>query len=277
MATDHTIRKPPSEELRETWERAAPTGRVVYDAIVLEGEEELGRSTSALFWSGAAAGLSMGFSLVVQGALHAALPDTAWRPLIVKLGYASGFLIVILGRQQLFTENTLTPILPMLRRRDGGMLRNVLRLWSVVLLGNLIGALLFGLVAARTAIVEPGLQRAFLDIGLKDIEPGFALILLRGVFAGWLIALLIWLLPYAETSRVLVIIIITWIIGVGHFSHVVAGSVDVFALAAAGGTSWPHALLGFTVPSLIGNVIGGLTLVTALAHAQVVSGEGADA
>ena len=277
MASDHVVAKPPSEELRETWQRAAPSGRIVYDAIVLEGEEELGRTSSALFWSGAAAGLSMGFSLIVQGAIQAVLPDAAWRILVVKLGYAAGFLIVILGRQQLFTENTLTPVLPMLRKRKPGMLINTLRLWAVVLVGNLVGAALFGVVAARTSFVEPGMQRAFLDIASRAIEPGFGLILLRGIFAGWLIALLIWLLPYAESARVLVIIIITWIIGIAHFSHVIASSVEVFMLAAAGGTTWGHALAGFTVPALIGNIIGGLTLVTALAHAQVVSGEGADA
>jgi formate/nitrite transporter FocA (FNT family) len=263
-------------EETEAEERRAPSGKVVYDAIVLEGKEELDRSSAALFWSGLAAGLSMGFSLVVEGLLQAALPDTPWRPLISKLGYAVGFLLVILGRQQLFTENTLTPILPLLKHKEPGMLANVGRLWAVVLLGNLLGALAFALVTAHTGLFEPDAQHAFEAIGLHAIEPGFGLVLLRGIVAGWLVALLIWLLPFAETSRVVVIIIVTWTIGIGHFSHVIAGSVNVFALAAFGGASWIHVVTGFIVPALIGNVIGGCTLVAALAHAQVVSGEGAD-
>src|SRR3954454_8465175 len=97
-------------EHEEAEERSAPSGRIVYKAILKEGEDELTRPSSALFWSGLAAGLSMGFSLVAEGLLRHRLPDAPWRPLVTKFGYSAGFLIVILGRQQLFTENTLTPV-----------------------------------------------------------------------------------------------------------------------------------------------------------------------
>ena len=96
------------EQREEVRELSAPKGAVVYGAIHQEGKDELSRGTSSLGWSGLAAGLSMGFSFVVEALLHHALPDTPWRPLVSKLGYSVGFLIVILGRQQLFTENTLT-------------------------------------------------------------------------------------------------------------------------------------------------------------------------
>src|SRR5690349_9073033 len=108
----------------EAEERSSPSGKIVYKAILKEAEDELERPSSALFWSGLAAGLSMGFSLVGEGLLRAHLPDKPWRPLVAKLGYSVGFLIVILGRQQLFTENTLTPILPLLQRRDARTLGN---------------------------------------------------------------------------------------------------------------------------------------------------------
>src|SRR3954462_5359193 len=110
-------------------ERSAPGGAVVYKAILKEGDDELERPSSALFWSGLAAGLSMGFSMIAEGLLHAYLPDAPWRPLVAKFGYRVGFLIVILGRQQLFTENTLTPILPLLQRKAGATIANVSRLW----------------------------------------------------------------------------------------------------------------------------------------------------
>src|SRR4051794_33842189 len=102
MASAHTR--------HEVNERSSPAGTVVYGAIRQEGEQELERTTASLAWSGLAAGLSMGFSFATEAMLRAALPDTAWRPLIAKLGYSIGFLIVVLGRQQLFTENTLTVV-----------------------------------------------------------------------------------------------------------------------------------------------------------------------
>src|SRR3954471_21270408 len=143
------------KEEEQAEERSTVSASVVYQAILKEGESELDRSTSALAWSGLAAGLSMGFSLVTEGLLRHALPDAPWRPLIVKLGYSIGFLIVILGRQQLFTENTLTPILPLMRRKNLSTLGNMLRLWGVVLAANLLGALVFAWAATRTSAFEP--------------------------------------------------------------------------------------------------------------------------
>ncbi|MBD0373658.1 MAG: formate/nitrite transporter family protein [Pyrinomonadaceae bacterium] len=263
-------------EQREVEERSAPSGKVVYKAILKEGEEELERSSSALFWSGLAAGLSMGFSLVTEGLLATYLPEAHWRPLIAKFGYSIGFLIVILGRQQLFTENTLTPILPLLKRKDEKTLLNVARLWAIVLVANLLGALLFAWAVARTTAFDPEIQRTFSELGHKAMEPEAATILLRGIFAGWLIALMVWLLPFAETARVWVIIIITYVVGLGNFSHIIAGAVEVFTIAAMNEASWLTVLGRYILPTLVGNIIGGVTLVAALNHAQVVAGGGGE-
>ena len=259
-------------EDREAEDRAAPDGVIIYKAILSEGKSELDRASSALFWSGLAAGLSMGFSLIAESALRGALPDAPWRPLVSKLGYSIGFLIVILGRQQLFTENTLTPILPLLQKPESKTFFNVLRLWGLVLLANMLGAFAVAWVLARTPALTAETHQAMTDIGREAMSHGFATHFLRAIFAGWLIALMVWLLPYAESARVLVIILLTYVIGLGHFSHVIAGSVVTFAYAAAGHASWPHVFGGFFVPALLGNVLGGLTLVTALNHAQVVAG-----
>src|SRR5688572_4195580 len=148
----------------EAHERSAPSGKVVYKAILNEAEDELKRPSRALFWSGLSAGLSMGFSLLAEAILRAHLPDKPWRPLIAKFGYSVGFLIVILGRQQLFTENTLTPVLPLLRNKDAGTLVNVLRLWSVVLVANLLGALAIAYVLVRTNALEPHVRAAAIAI-----------------------------------------------------------------------------------------------------------------
>ncbi len=260
-------------EQQDVEARSSPSGKVVYKTILKEGYEELERSSSALFWSGIAAGLSMGFSLITEGLLHAYLPDTSWRPLVAKFGYSMGFLIVILGRQQLFTENTLTPILPLLQRKDAATALNVLRLWGIVLMANLLGALAIALVLAKTNAFEPNIQNAFAEIGRTAMEHDFGTTLLRGVFAGWLIALMVWLLPFAESARVWVIIFVTYVVGLAQFSHIIAGAVEVFMVAARGEKAWLAVMGNYIVPTLIGNIIGGVTLVAALNHAQIVSGD----
>src|SRR4051812_27551508 len=119
-----------SGEAKRAEELQAVGAHIVYEAIKREGESELERPSVDLAYSGLAAGLSMGFSFATEALLRNRLPDTEWRPLIAKLGYAVGFLIVILGRQQLFTENTLTPIIPLLDRESDVTAPSVLRLWA---------------------------------------------------------------------------------------------------------------------------------------------------
>src|SRR5947209_8352377 len=137
------VRQLSSDERKEVARRANISVVVVHETVREEGERELRRSPAALAWSGLAAGLSMGFSLVTQGLLHAYLPAAAWTPLVDNLGYSVGFLIVVLGRQQLFTENTVTAILPLLAHPNLSTFLRIVRLWAVVLLANLLGAFLF--------------------------------------------------------------------------------------------------------------------------------------
>ncbi len=258
-------------ELHEAEEKSSVTVHVVHEAVRREGEEELKRTPTALWWSGLAAGLSMGLSLIGEGLLRTRLPDAPWRPLIAKFGYSLGFLLVILGRQQLFTENTLTPMLPLFHRRDRETLARVARLWMVVLAANLTGALAIAWTLGNTNAVPPEVRDAFTAIARESLSAGFGVIVLRGVFAGWLIAMLVWVLPFAETGRFFVIITLTWVIGIGGFSHVVAGSVEALYLASTGAAPWTSSVFGYILPALIGNIVGGVSLVAVLNHAQVVS------
>jgi formate/nitrite transporter FocA (FNT family) len=260
----------PEQDAEEAEEKTSPTAHVVYEAIRIEGRHELERRVSSLAWSGLAAGMSMGFSFLVQALLRQHLPDSAWAPLITKLGYATGFLIVILGRQQLFTENTLTVILPLLLHKTKSDLVKVARLWTVVLGANMVGAFAFAWVAAKTGAFEPELHTTLDTIASESSGQTFGLNLLRGVFAGWLIALMVWLLPAAESARIWVIVILTYVIGLGHFPHIIAGSVEAFYAAINGLRSWGDVIAGYGLPTLIGNTVGGVTLVALLAHAQIV-------
>jgi formate/nitrite transporter FocA (FNT family) len=183
---------------------------------------------------------------------------------------------VVLGRQQLFTENTLTVILPLLHERSASNAKNVARLWIVVLLGNLLGALIFAWVAADTEVFTPAVRHAFTEIGQLALRDDFGTTLWRAVFAGWLIALMVWLLPFAESGRIAVIVLLTFLIGLGGFAHVVAGAIEVMYLAISGAASWNHCVGGFLLPALLGNVLGGVALVALINHAQVVAGGGED-
>ena len=227
----------------------------------------------ALAWSGLAAGLSMGFSLLAEAALYAGLPDASWRPLVSSAGYSIGFLIVILGAQQLFTENTLTVILPLLVHKNLATVKKVLRLWSVVLAANIVGTCLFAFALARLGFLAEPLRQAVLAVSMAHAGHGFWVVLVRSVFAGWLIALMVWMMPNAATSRVAIIIMLTYLIGIAGLNHIVAGSTTVFYLVATGRLSLGQYFTTFFFPTLTGNIVGGVSLVAALAHAQVVGGK----
>ncbi|MGZ4964561.1 MAG: formate/nitrite transporter family protein, partial [Limisphaerales bacterium] len=242
-------------------ERTAPAGEIVYHAVYREGEHELERQTRALMWSALAAGLSMGFSLLTEAFLTSYLPNTNWRPLLTKVGYSVGFLIVILGRQQLFTENTLTVILPLLKKREGRILLNVARLWAVVLVSNVVGALAFAVFLSKTTVLQSPMHGIIKEIGIAGLHPTFLSAMLNAIFAGWLIALMIWLLPFAESAKVWVIVLLSYIIGIGHLPHIIAGSVPTLYLLLTGSLSFGEWLKLFFVPTLVGNIIGGMAMV----------------
>jgi formate/nitrite transporter FocA (FNT family) len=256
------------QERKQVERRSAPRTEVVYEAIREEGEGELRRSPSALAWDGLAAGLAMGFSLVAEGLLRSHLPDTEWRPLVSKLGYSVGFLIIVLGRHQLFTENTLTAVLPFLQRKDSAMLARMLRLWAVVLMANMAGAFIFAFTISRTEMFEPNVRGAFAEIGREALKNWWALTLLKGIFAGWLIAMMVWMLPASESARFFVVIVMTYLVALGGFAHIIAGAVEVFYAVLTGAAQWGD-YFRWALPTLAGNIIGGTTLVAALGHAQV--------
>ena len=261
-------------EQKQVEERVAIGANVVYEAIRREGDDELHRPPAALAWSAFAAGLSMGFSFVAEALLTTYLPNQPWVPLISRAGYSIGFLIVILGRQQLFTENTLTVILPLLLDTTLKMLLRVMRLWGIVLAANLVGTCIFAFSIAHLPVFDAHTRQTFVTIAAAHLGRTFGTVLLRGIFAGWLIALMVWVLPAAEHSRIAVIIILTYLVGLGGLTHVVAGSTVMFFAVATGMLSWSGYLLHFLIPVLIGNIIGGVSLVAAFAHGQVVGGKG---
>ncbi len=261
------------KQKQEAEDRTSVSAVVVHEAVRLDGDEELNRSASALAWSGLAAGMSMGFSFVGQALLQSHLPDVEWRPLVTALGYPLGFLLVIGGRQQLFTENTLTAIIPLLARRNAETLIKVARIWTIVLISNLVGAHLFAWVVGNTPMFSREVQDSMMKIATHAMGVGFGTAILRGIFAGWLIAMVVWMLAAVSTGRLAVIVIVTYVVGLANLTHIVAGAVEVLFLAMVGARSWGDVALGYLLPTLLGNIIGGVSLTAAINHAQVVAGQ----
>ena len=258
------------KEVREVEERSTPATPVIYEVIRRVGEEEMARPAVSLWWSGVAAGLSISFSLLVEAVLMQRLPDTSWRPLITALGFPVGFLMVVLGRQQLFTENTITMVLPVMAKPTRGNFMLLGRVWSIVLLANLAGALVAALFCSFTPVLNPEVREAMLVISRHAMDHGWLDLLLRAVTAGFLMAAMVWLLPSADTAQFHVITLITYVIAISGSVHIVTGSVQAFLLMANGQLGLWQMTGGFMVPVLLGNIIGGTALFAMISYAQVM-------
>jgi formate-nitrite transporter family protein len=259
------------DQAEEIKGQSRPNAALIHETIRAEGESELERRWWAILLSGLAAGLSIGLSLIVQGEFHAFINDESVRRLVAPLGYTVGFLVVVLGRQQLFTENTLAPILPLLHHRDRKTLLSVCKLWILVLVANIAGTWAVGFALAHIDVFEPRVWDAFVQISHRTVEGSFFATFFRAVFAGWLIALMMWLLPAAKGSRAHIIVIMTYVLALGEFSHIIAGSVGCAFLVQSGKASFSDYILVFFVPTLLGNVLGGTTLVALLNYGQVAA------
>ena len=256
-------------EKRQAAEHSGLAALVIHEVVRAEGEEELKRRPEALVWSGLAAGLSMGFSFLSLALMRAALPDAPWARLLDSTGYTVGFLIVILGRQELFTETTLTAVLPLLVRRDRATFCALIRFWAIVLAANLAGTLIFAALISPQGLFPDVVYQAMISSGRESISEAFAPTFLKAVFAGWLVALTIWLLPSARSARMFVIIFLIYILAIGRFSHVIAGSIDTAFLVFSGHASVRDYFIAFFIPTLIGNTVGGVALVALLNYAPL--------
>lgn len=245
------------------------SARLIFEAIHREGDEELDRPKGALWWSGIAAGLLIAFSVWGEALLRASLPDTEWRYIFENFGYSLGFLLVILGRMQLFTENTITTVVPLVMKPAFSTLSRVARLWTIVLTANVVGAFIVATFLAFAPILTPEVRTAMIDLsihatGMPAIEG-----LMRGIPAGVLVAALVWMLPGAGNGGLMLIVVITWLIALGDFTHIIAGSVEMAFLLVQNQLGLQQAVFGFFLPVLVGNIIGGTLVFTLLTSAQI--------
>jgi formate/nitrite transporter FocA (FNT family) len=257
-------------EVEDVAEMSTPRTPVIYEVVRRLGDEEMGRPATSLWWSGVAAGLSISFSLLAQAILQNHLPDAPWRPLVSSFGYCVGFLMVVLSRQQLFTESTITVVLPVLKKFSFESLWRMARLWLIVLVANFAGTLFAAAFCRYTPVLPPELKESMLEISRTLLPVGWWDMAFRGVTSGFLIAAMVWMIPAAESAKFWVITLMTWLIAVGGFTHIVAGSMEANLLVLSGDWAWWQMLWQFFVPVLIGNVIGGTALFALISYAQVM-------
>jgi formate/nitrite transporter FocA (FNT family) len=170
---------------------------------------------------------------------------------------------------QLFTENTITTVVPVVLRQDMDSFVRTARLWGIVLGANVVGAFVIAAFFGLTPVLKPELLEAMIKISehATGMEPMIGLI--SGIPSGILIAAIVWMMPSAPNNKIVLVVIFTWLIAAGDFTHIVAGSVEMALLLLLGELGVGQAVFGFFLPVLIGNVIGGTVVFTLLTYAQI--------
>ncbi len=259
------------DEIKDVEELATPRTPVIYEVVRRLGDEEMERPLTSLWWSGVAAGLSISFSLLTQAILQTHLPDAPWQPLLTSFGYCVGFIMAVLSRQQLFTESTITAVLPVAANATWENIGRMARLWAIVLAANLAGTLFAALFCTFTPVLPAQLYDGMLTVSRDLLDFSWWDMVFRAIAAGFLMAAMVWLMPGAERTQFHIITLMTWLIAIGGFTHIVAGSMEAYLLVLAGDWAWSQMISDFMVPVLIGNITGGTALFALIAYAQVMS------
>lgn len=258
-----------AEEERSVQNATGLAPKLIYEVIRREGEEELARTKRSLIWSGIAAGMLISLSVLGEAIFRTYLPDTPSRYLIENLGYSLGFLAVIMGRMQLFTENTITTVLPIMRERTLTAFGSMMRLWVIVLGANVVGAFAVAALFVFTPALPPDIMPAIEELSHHATGMGASTGFWRAIPAGVIVALIVWMLPQADEAAFFIILVFTWLIAAGDFTHIVAGSVEMAFLVLKGQLGASGAIFGFFIPVLAGNVFGGTLVFTLVAWGQV--------
>jgi len=244
------------------------TANEIFDAAIDNARGELRRSVRKLAFSGVAGGITMGLTGIGVASMRALLGSGGWRDLVSFLIYPIGFIAVIIGRAQLFTENTLYPVILVFDERRHVL--RTLRLWAVVFSTNVGGAFLFALLAAKSPALHPDVLRELVSLGTHASSGSMAHLFWSGVVGGWLIALVAWTVTASHWTigQLAIIYLLTFVVGVGRFAHCIASSCEILAAVMAGAIpAWSY--FGWLIPATLGNICGGVLIVSLLNYAQV--------
>jgi formate/nitrite transporter FocA (FNT family) len=248
----------------------------IFENVLKNAREELGRSSSGLLFSGFVAGVCMGLTGLSVALVLSYLGNSPTAHFVSFCFYPIGFIVVIVGRAQLFTENTLFPVALVLDER--GHLLNTLRLWGLVFAANVAGAVFFGWLVMKTGALPANFSDALAGLGTEAVVGHFTLIFAKAVLGGWLIALVAWMVTASHWTigQVAVIWMLTFIVGAGHFSHCIASSAEIVAAVMSGHLHFSN-YFGWLLPATLGNIVGGVFIVSVLNYGQVRIGSGTEA
>lgn len=247
----------------------------IFDQVIANAREELARSSTALMFSGLAGGISMGLTGLSVALAISYLGNGPIQQFVSFFFYPVGFIVVVIGRAQLFTENTLYPVVVVLDEHKHVL--DTLRLWGVVFASNVAGAVFVGWLLMKTGALPPNFADALAGLGLQAAEGHFTLIFAKGVIGGWLIALVAWMVTASHWTigQVVVTWFLTFIVGAGHFSHCIASSAEIVAAVMSGHLHFIN-YFQWLLPATLGNIVGGVAIVTVLNYGQVRLGEGTE-
>ena len=248
-----------------------PSAEEIYRQVARNAKEELKRSNTSLALSGFTGGTFMGLSALGVGIVLGVLGHSPHAFLLSRLLYPLGFIVVILGRSQLFTENTLYPVALVLAEKK--QLWNTLRLWAIVLPSNIAGALAFAALISLTRALSPVTVHAIAQLGVDAVHPSATAVFWSGVMGGWIIATAAWLVSgsHSISGSILLIWLLTFVVGAGNFAHCIASSGEIMTAAFTGQIAWLK-YLEWLGPAVGGNICGGVIMVTLLEYGQAIYG-----
>jgi formate/nitrite transporter FocA (FNT family) len=244
------------------------TAHEILQAALENARSELRRSVIKLIFSGIAGGVTMGLTGLAVASSRAVLREGTWTDFVSYLGYPIGFIAVIIGRAQLFTENTLYPVVLVLDERRH--LGRMLRLWGIVFGSNVFGAWLFALLLTKTSALRPEILSQLVNLGTAIVSGSFGHFFWSGVIGGWLIALVAWTVSGSHWTigQVVMIYLLTFVVGIGHFSHCIASSCEILSAVEWGAVA-PHVYFLWLLAATLGNICGGVFIVSLLNYGQV--------
>ena len=244
-----------------------PTAHQIFNQVSENARGELARTPLSLAISGVAGGLTMGLTGLSVSILLSMIGTTPAGRITSFFFYPLGFMVVILGRSQLFTENTLYPVALMLAEKRHYL--STLRLWATVFPANIAGAFLFALLAVKTGALRPEYVAELTRLGVEAQAVPMSHVFWSGVVGGWIIAMVAWLVSasHSITGSVLLIWSMTFIVGLGHFAHCIATSGEMLS-SVLNGQLHAAQFFGWLAPATLGNILGGVLLVTLLEYGQ---------
>lgn len=238
------------------------TAEDIFQRVIASAEDEYATRKRELFLSGVAAGFAITVTVLAYAVGTAAVDGSSG--LVGPLFYPVGFIFIVIGHYQLYTENTLPPVALVLLRLIS--IPGLLRIWGLVLFGNLVGVSIGAYVLANTSVLSPEAAAVAAGFGAEALHLSWWDLFFKGIFAGWLVAGLVWLDHAASsvTARILIVFFIMYLVPAMGLFHIITSTCDALYLFFEGGAAlWPLAW-HFLLPVLLGNTLGGVVLVAVL-------------